>query len=60
MTVAGVEVPEETDADIRAAVQAALEEIAAATRPGGDHEVPFHFAIRFAGTPPAVVKLPPA
>lgn len=40
MTVAGVEVPEETDADIRAAVQAALAEIAAATRPGGDHEVP--------------------
>jgi hypothetical protein len=40
MTVAGVEVPEETDADILAAVQAALEEIAAATRPGGDHEVP--------------------
>ncbi len=40
MTVGGVEVPEETDADIRAAVQAALAEIAAATRPGGDHEVP--------------------
>ncbi len=40
MTIAGVEVPEETDADIRAAVQAALAEIAAATRPGGDHEVP--------------------
>ena len=39
-TVAGIEVPEETDADIRAAVQAALAEIAAATRPGGDHEVP--------------------
>ena len=40
MTVGGVEVPEESDADIRAAVQAALAEIAAATRPGGDHEVP--------------------
>lgn len=39
-TVAGIEVPEETDADIRAAVQAALAEIAAATRPNGDHEVP--------------------
>ncbi len=32
--------PEESDDDIRAAVQAALAEIAAATRTGGDHEVP--------------------
>ena len=28
--------------------------------PSADHVVPFHFAMVFAGTPPAVVKFPPA
>jgi hypothetical protein len=28
--------------------------------PSGDHVEPFHFAMRFAGTPPAFEKIPPA